>query len=228
MTIKIHENVDQGSEAWLALRCGVLTASEIKLIMTPTGKTANNDKSCAHVWEITAQRLTKHVEPHYVSDDMLRGEEAELYAREYYEENYEPMQQVGFITNDKWGFTMGYSPDGLIGCDGLWECKGPRAKKHVETILTGDVPQDNMLQLQAGLLISERDFIDFTSFHGGLPMVTLRVYPDHIVQASIVEAASRFEESVEENMEKWKERMGSDMRLVETERVADITEVYVG
>lgn len=228
MTITIHESVEQGSDEWLALRCGVLTASEINLIMTPTGKTANNDKSRAHVWEITAQRLTKHVEPHYVSDDMLRGIEGELYAREYYESAYGPMDQVGFITNDKYGFSLGYSPDGLIGATGLWECKSPRAKKQVETILTGEVPIDNMLQLQAGLLISERDFIDFTSFHGGLPMVTLRVYPDPVMQAAIVEAASRFEESVAENMEKWKERMGSDMRLVETERVADITEVYVG
>lgn len=227
MTLTIHETLEQGSEAWLAIRCGKLTASEIKLILTPTLKSAANDKSRAHVMEITSQRISMFVEPTYISDDMLRGVEAELYAREHYESEYGPVEQVGFITNDKWGFTLGYSPDGLVGEDGLWECKGPRQKRHVETILTGEVPADNMIQLQAGLLISERKWIDFTSYHGGLPMVTLRVWPDDVVQAAIVEAAGQFEKSVSENMNKWLERMGSDMRLIETERVIE-EEVYLG
>ena len=33
--IKYHNDIEQGSDEWLALRCGVLTASEIKHIMTP-------------------------------------------------------------------------------------------------------------------------------------------------------------------------------------------------
>lgn len=226
MTITIHKYVEQGSDEWLALRCGVLTASEMRLIITPTLKTAANDKSRAHVLEITAQRLTGVVEPHYVSDDMLRGIEGELYAREHYETAYQPMNEVGFITNDKWGFTIGYSPDGLIGEDGLWECKSPRAKKQVETIMTGEVPADNMIQLQTGLLVSEREWIDFTSYHGGLPMVTLRVYPDEKIQSAIVSAAEQFEESVAANLEAWEQRMKSDMRLVPTERAVE-QEIYV-
>lgn len=227
MTITYHDNIEQGSDSWLSLRCGVLTASEIKLIITPTLKTAANDKSRAHVMEITSQRISKYVEPSYISDDMMRGIEAEHYAREYYELEYEPVQQVGFVTNDEWGFTLGYSPDGLVGDAGLWECKGPRQKRHVETILTGEVPVDNMLQLQTGLLVTKRDWIDFTSYHGGLPMVTLRVFPDPVMQAAIVSAACQFEESVAANIQKWQERMGSDMRLIETERVIE-EEVYLG
>lgn len=227
MTITYHDNIEQGSDEWLALRCGVLTASEIKLIITPTLKSAANDKSRAHVMEITSQRISQYVEPTYISDDMLRGHEAEVFAREHYEREYGPVQQVGFITNDKWGFTLGYSPDGLVGEDGLWECKGPRQKRHVETILTGEVPVDNMLQLQAGLLISERQWIDFTSYHGGLPMVTLRVWPDDKVQSAIVDAAGQFEESVQANLDRWGDRLGSDMRLIATERVIE-EEVYLG
>ena len=227
MTITYHDNIEQGSDDWLAIRCGKLTASEIKLILTPTLKSAANDKSRAHVMEITSQRISQYVEPTYISDDMLRGHEAEVFAREHYEREYGPVQQVGFITNDKWGFTLGYSPDGLVGDDGLWECKGPRQKRHVETILTGEVPVDNMLQLQAGLLISERQWIDFTSYHGGLPMVTLRVWPDDKVQSAIVDAAEQFEESVQTNLARWGDRLGSDMRLIETERVIE-QEVYLG
>jgi hypothetical protein len=36
--IKIHD-VEQGTEAWHEARCGLLTASEVKLILTPTLKT---------------------------------------------------------------------------------------------------------------------------------------------------------------------------------------------
>lgn len=227
MTITYHDNIEQGSDDWLAIRCGKLTASEIKLILTPTLKSAANDKSRAHVMEITSQRISQYVEPTYISDDMLRGHEAEVFAREHYEREYGPVQQVGFITNDKWGFTLGYSPDGIVGDDGLWECKGPRQKRHVETILTGEVPVDNMLQLQAGLLISERQWIDFTSYHGGLPMVTLRVWRDDKVQSAIVDAAEQFEESVQTNLARWGDMLGSDMRLIETERVIE-EEVYLG
>jgi hypothetical protein len=69
---------------WLAQRCGLLTASEMKLIITPTLKVADNDKTRAHLWELLFQRLTGFVEPQYVSDAMLRGQEDEIYARAAY------------------------------------------------------------------------------------------------------------------------------------------------
>lgn len=33
-----HTNLVQGSDEWLAQRCGLLTASEMKLVITPTLK----------------------------------------------------------------------------------------------------------------------------------------------------------------------------------------------
>src|SRR3546814_6407235 len=68
----------QGSEEWLQARCGLLTASEMKLIVTPTLKAANNDKTRTHLYELLAQRVTGYVEPHYISDDMLRGMDDEI------------------------------------------------------------------------------------------------------------------------------------------------------
>ena len=106
-----HADLDQGSEAWLAARCGLLTASEMKLILTPTLKVAKNDNSRAHVYELLAQRISGHVEPSYIGDDMLRGMSEEVDARLLYEKTSAPVQTVGFITNWKWGFTLGYSPD---------------------------------------------------------------------------------------------------------------------
>ena len=57
-------------------RCGLLTASEMKLIITPTLKIASNDKERAHIYELAAQRITNYVEPSYVGDDKLDSSRA--------------------------------------------------------------------------------------------------------------------------------------------------------
>jgi predicted phage-related endonuclease len=216
--IRFHKDLLQGSDDWLAARCGLLTASEMKLILTPTLKTAANDKSRAHLWELLAQRISRHVEPAFISDDMLRGMADEQDARVLYSEHVAPVEEIGFITNDRWGFTLGYSPDGLVGDDGLIEVKSRRQKFQVETILTGQVPPEYMLQLQTGLLVSERSWIDFISYSGGLPMVTMRAYPDDEVQAAIIEAATAFEEALTERLEQWRGLSWDAARLLPTER----------
>ena len=66
---------------------------------------------------------------------MLRGIEDEVEARILYAAQYAPVQDMGFITNDRWGFTLGFSPDGLIGDDGFLECKSRRQKFQVQTII---------------------------------------------------------------------------------------------
>lgn len=227
MTIKYHYDIEQGSDDWLALRCGVLTASEMNLIMTSTLKVAANDKSRAHVQEITAQRISQYVEPTFISDDMLRGVEMEPVARELYAQTEPFVTECGFITREfDFGF-IGYSPDALVGDIGLWECKAPRQKRHVETVLSGEVPSDHILQIQTGLLVTDREWIDFSSYHGGLPMITYRVYPDERVQSAILQAAEQFHNAVNENIAKWDEVMKSDARLVPTEREIE-QEVYLG
>lgn len=218
MAITYHPEVDQGSDEWLAMRCGLLTASEMKLILTPKLSPASNEKERAHIFELASQRITGHVEPHYVSDDMLRGREDEVLARALYAETYAPVSEVGFVTNDEWGFTIGYSPDGLVGDDGLIEIKSRRQKFQVETIITGMMPADYALQVQTGLLVTGRAWCDFISYSGGLPMVTLRVFPDAKVHDAIIEAATVFEEKVAQYVTAYEARMASSMRLIPTER----------
>ena len=174
--IKYHTNLVQGSDEWLAARCGLLTASEMKHIITPAK--LQYAKSDTHLYELLAQRITQYVEPTYISNDMLRGTEDEIEARIKYQECYGMTVDVGFITNDKWGFTLGHSPDSLVGDDGFLEIKSRRQKFQVETILEGVMPSDYLIQVQAGLLISERKFCDFVSYCGGMHMITVRVEPD--------------------------------------------------
>lgn len=218
MTITYHYDVEQGSEEWLAMRCGILTASEIKLIVTPSLKIAYNEKERAHMYELLGQRITKYVEPRYISDDMLRGQWDEVDARAKYSEHYAPVRECGFVTNDDHGFIIGYSPDGLVGDDGLIECKSRRQRFQVETIVRNAVPSEYMLQLQTGLLVTGREWIDFVSYCGGMPMFIKRVFPDAKIIETILTAAMDFEERVEALRYFYPDSIKSMPKLIETER----------
>jgi len=229
--IAYHNDLVQGSEEWHAARLGLLTASEMKLILTPTLKVANNDKTRAHVWEIAAQRLSRYVEPSYIGDDMLRGWEDEILARDLYSKTYAPVTECGFVTNDKWGFTLGYSPDGLVGTDGLLECKSRRQKFQIQTIVEhyrdGSAPDDFKLQVQTGLLVTERKWIDLVSYSGGLPMIPMRIEADAEIQEAILEASAAFEAKVAEVIADYGAALKAGLRLVPTERRVE-SEMYIG
>jgi predicted phage-related endonuclease len=226
MTITYHTDLIQGSDEWLAARMGILTASEVKHILTPTLKIANNDKTRQHVWELAAQRITGYTEPQYIGDDMLRGYADEILAREKYSETRAEVQEVGFITSDALGFVMGYSPDGLVGDDGLIECKSRRQKYQVQTICEGAVPDEYVLQLQTGLLITGRKWVDFISYSGGLPMFVQRVLPDLVMQAAIVSAATDFEAKVAQAVQSFHDNVAAH-GYPATERVVE-QEMYMG
>ncbi len=207
MTLRTYPDLIQGSDEWLAARCGLLTASEMRLIMTPGGKPAQNDKCRAHVWELLAQRVTRYVEPSYISDDMLRGQEGEILARSLYAEHYAPVAEMGFMVRDFGdGLRIGYSPDGLVGDDGLIECKSRRQKFQAETIAEHLIPEDFWLQIQTGLLVSRRAWLDFVSYCGGMPMVVIRAFPDEEMQDAILTAARDFESKVAERLARYRSR----------------------
>ena len=220
--ITYHQELVQGSLEWHAARCGILTASEMNRIVTPTLKPASNDKERTHLYELLAQRITRYVEPQYVSDDMLRGHEDEVLAVDLYAKTYAPVTLMGFITNDKWGFTLGYSPDALVGADGQVECKSRSQKYQVRTLVdhvsADTIDPDFCIQCQTGLLVSERKWCDLVSYCGGLPMATVRVYPDAVVQAAIIEAAAAFEKRLAAAHEKFRRVTAGGSRLIPTER----------
>ena len=223
MTITYHKEIVQGSEEWHAARCGLPTASEMKLLVTPaTLKAASNDKERAHMWELLGQRITKHVEPRWIGDDMLRGHDDELIALELYEKTYGEIQRVGFVTNDKWGFTIGYSPDALVGDDGQVECKSRKQSLQLQTLCdfvsVDAIDPDFRIQVQTGLMVTERKYCDLVSYCGGLPMATVRVYQDDKVQEAILEAVTTFESKIIYAKAKFDAVMASKARLIMTER----------
>lgn len=197
MTLHTFPELEQGSDEWLDARRGIITASVIGQLITPqTIKPASNDKPRALTASLAAERITGYTEPVYVNADMQRGTDDEPIIRDLYRQHYAPVEEVGFMAEDKWGFTIGYSPDGLVGQDGLIECKSPRSKTHFATILADDVPSWNLAQIQCGLLVSGRAWCDFISYRDGWPLYVKRVFPDPKWQDAIINAATLFEQNV--------------------------------
>lgn len=193
-----YTNLVQGAQEWLDVRRGIITASVIgRLITAKTVKPASNDHSRALTAELAAERITGWSDPVYVNQDMMRGTLDEPVARDLYREHHAPVDEVGFMVRDFGGdYSIGYSPDGLVGDDGLIEIKSRRPKRHLADVLADEVPAENMAQIQCGLLVSGREWCDYVSFSGGMPLWTKRVTRDDRWQYAIHAAVQTFEQNV--------------------------------
>jgi hypothetical protein len=212
----------QGSDEWLEQRRGIVTASVVGQIVTPkTVRPASNDDTRSLHALLVAERITGYTDPTYVSDDMLRGHEDEARAIQVYDENtLAPVTYpTGFMVRDDWGFRIGYSPDGLVGDDGLIEVKSRRPKKHLQTILADEVPAENMAQIQCGLLVSGRDWCDYVSYSGGMPLYRKRVVPNEVWFTAIVTAVEAFEHTAAQMIEDYNAAVEG---LPMTERVIEM------
>jgi hypothetical protein len=225
MSLQQFTDVIQGSDTWYDERRGLVTASVIGQLITPkTIKPAANDYSRGLTALLVSERITGWTEPTYESFDMQRGKMDEPIARDIYSKHYAPAIEAGFMIRDDSGYKIGFSPDGLVGSDGLIEIKSRKPKAHLATILSGEVPIENVAQLQCGLLVSGRDWIDYVSFCGGLPLYVIRVLPDERWFEAIIEAVEMFEKAAEQMFDAYNKAVEG---LPVTERVIYNEEMVV-
>lgn len=197
MALTIFESLDQGSTEWLQARAGIVTASTIgQLITARTIKAANNDTSRGLYATLIAERITGRVEPVAQSRAMLRGTLLEGEARDLYAERTgNEVAQIGFARLDTDTYTIGASPDGLIGERGGLEIKCPSQKTHVRTVLADEIPSYNKAQVQTCMYVMGAAWWDFVSYYPGQPLYITRDYPDPAWRDAIERAATAFEES---------------------------------
>jgi hypothetical protein len=198
MTLHVFNDMEQRSPEWYAARCGIVTASAVGNLLTPTLKVADNDTSRGVTAQLVAERITGACEPTFTNDDMWRGIEHEPIARDYYSGLHQQAVECGFMRLDGDGFQLGLSPDGLVADEGGIEIKCPRSKGHITTILADRVPPFYMGQIQTALLVSGRTWWDYVSFCAGLPLFVKRVHPDPAWHEAIVAAAKQFETTATE------------------------------
>ena len=196
-----HFDIEQGTDKWHALRRGKITASAVGRLITASGKPAANDTSRAQLLQLLAERITGESEASFYGDDMARGHLLEPLARGIYANHCAPVTECGFVTATLRGVELGYSPDGLVGEDGLIEIKSPRQKNHLKALLANDVPAEYVPQVQLGLAITGRSWCDFISYAPGLPLFVKRCRRDKGVIAQLVAAAAAAELELKRLME---------------------------
>src|SRR5690625_3529387 len=166
----VYDDVIQGEDEWHELRRGMITASTIGALITPkTVAVSKAQTGLTKLAEIAAERITARSEEPFTSRDIERGHFYEPYARdEYAKHKGVEVKEVGFITREVDGHTIGFSPDGLVQDDGLFETKSRKQRIQVQHILENKVPDENRAQLQTGLFVTGRDWIDFVSYSTGM------------------------------------------------------------
>ena len=193
MSLKIYD-VEQGENEWHQLRVGIPTSTTISAMLTPTGKIADNQTSRTAVNELVAERLTNRPPEPIFSRDLERGHLDEPLARAVYEQHTgKTVNEVGFMTNEFEGHTIGFSPDGLVEADGLTEFKSRKPRLQLQYVLDGDIPFAHFIQMQTGMLVSGRAWCDYGSYSGGLPMHIQRVPKDDTWQRRIIAALDALE-----------------------------------
>lgn len=197
--MKIVTDIEQGTPEWLALRLGIATASELDCLMVNgKGEAGFGVAAFTYMDQLIGERITEEAaELPFQTKATIRGHELEQVARGLYEDRESvSTTQVGIILNHG----IGYSPDALVGADGLTEIKTKLPKFQVGVILAGEVPKEHVHQCQGGLWASEREWIDFISYWPGMPLFVKRMYRDEVMIRKIAERVKTFYEILDERM----------------------------
>ena len=159
--------VQQGSEEWLALRCGVLTTSRFEdaFAQKEVGSVKRGDKRWVYtdtrqrlIEELAAEYLTGDTLDHYTTFAMRRGIDLEPEAASVAEARLGAiLQPVGFALHDQ--LQTGTSLDRLIvGEKAHVEFKCPYdMKKTINIWRTGDI-SEYIAQVQGQLWITGHDY----------------------------------------------------------------------
>jgi putative phage-type endonuclease len=160
--------VEQGTEEWLKIRLGKVTASGVADVLAKT-KSGASASRVNYLIKLALQRTTGVIEDGFTNDAMQWGIDNEAQARVAYEVtsgNF--VDQVGFVEHSSIAW-FGCSPDGLVGNNGLVEIKCPNSATHWSYIKADAPPTKYHIQMQAQMACTNREWCDFVSFDPRMP-----------------------------------------------------------
>jgi putative phage-type endonuclease len=160
--------MDQGTPEWFAARVGKVTASRIADLCAKT-KSGWGASRANYMADLLVERLTGMPAPSYENAAMIWGRECEPKARAAYEFFRDcDVKEIGFVDHPSIPMS-GASPDGLVGIDGLVEIKCPNTATHIDTLLSGKVPEKYVSQMRWQMACTQREWCDFVSFDPRMP-----------------------------------------------------------
>jgi len=119
---------------------------------------------------------------------MQRGHELEAPAVEQYEiDTFSTVHPGDFWTCGEW---YGASPDGLINPDGVFEGKAPKHTTHMEYLRAGKLPSTYKWQPVMQMFVTDRNWVDFQSYHPDLQPFRIRVHRCEKAEAELTNQLS--------------------------------------
>ena len=127
--MKIY-NINQNTLEWEEVRKGKITASTFGQLITPKLKISDPITAKEAICQIIGNAICVRDSDDMETYSMARGSECEPRARELYQQvKLTEVKEVGFVESENGN--VGFSPDGLIGDDGMIEIKTQCQKKHI-------------------------------------------------------------------------------------------------
>lgn len=207
--IEIFDEVEQGSEEWNALRLGVPTASNFRIMMA-SGVGGDESKQREELKrKLAGEILTGRVaEGKIQTAAMLRGNEMEPAARAYYARtNLVNLRRVGFIRRRiPSGAWVGCSPDALISETKALEIKTMAPHLLIERLERGSsAPSEHRAQIHGTMWIADLKAVDLLLYYEGMPVnPRFTIYRDETYIREIARAVEIFEYEVRMLVEKIK------------------------
>jgi len=202
--MNIIYDVEQGSDEWLQMRLGKLTASKFADVISKGRGSAPSKTRESYMYQLAAEIITGQPQDSFKSSAMEWGNECEPAARAAYElKNDVDVVECAFIEKDDW---IGVSPDGLVGENGLLEIKCPNSVTQIKRVLSGEFPKEYIAQVQGQLWVSGREWCDFVSYDPriitGADYFEVRVYRDEEYIKALSEKCNVFINDLKELLTK--------------------------
>jgi putative phage-type endonuclease len=200
--------MEQLTEAWFAVRVGQVTASRIKDVVAKT-KSGYSASRKNYLAQLVCERLTGQKAESYTNAAMQCGVDQEPFARSAYEMKRDGMvMEVGYMPHPTI-IGSGASPDGLVGDEGLLECKCPNTATHIEYLLAGEVPTEYKPQMAWQMACTGRAWCDFVSYDPRMPVkhqfFCVRYHRDDAYIAELEAEVVKFIKELEDTIRKLEE-----------------------
>lgn len=184
--------MEQRTPDWFATRAGRFTGSRFADLM---GSATVRD---GLIRDLAWERFRGQCVETYQNDAMRRGTELEPMARDWYAFTRDvEVREIAFIVHPVHDF-IGVSPDGLIDPNGMVEIKCPGHRAHMDTLASRKVPGKYKWQVQGQLMVAQRAWLDFVSYHPEQGGVIVRVLPDAKAQKELETACLKANAEVNE------------------------------
>lgn len=188
--MKIY-TMDQRSDEWRYARMGIPTASEVKRIITPTGKPSS--KAYVYRNEKIYERVFRRPWVRYISNlaAVQEGIRLEPFAADKFAQEYDvKLETIGFVTDD--AGLYGASPDRLIkGTNEIVEIKCPMPHTLIGYIVDG-IETEYYAQMQMQMMIGSWDCCHFYGYHPEIAPFYKRVERDIAFQHKLAAMLREF------------------------------------